>query len=159
MSNLSTNEVPVESTCAWTLVKKDNEIYLYRQFFANLTCGVALDISSTGFENADQVGSTFMGAFFEHCTTRPIWLNKTDHTISFNQPPSSNNYVFAWGNHRGKRKKKKNSHKKATKSKKKNSHKKATKKDKAIRAEIFKMAAKSRKQRAQWAARRNIQTG
>ena len=101
MSNLSTNEVPVESTCAWTLVKKDNEIYLYRQFFANLTCGVALDISSTGFENADQVGSTFMGAFFEHCTTRPIWLNKTDRTISFNQPPGSNNYVFAWGNHRG----------------------------------------------------------
>ena len=106
MSKHSTSGLPVETTCAWTLVK-DHEIYLYRQFFANLTCGVALDISSTGFKHANQVGSSFMGALFEHCTTRPIWLNKSDRTISFNLQPGSDNYVFAWGNHRGKRKKKK----------------------------------------------------
>jgi hypothetical protein len=48
-----------------------------------------------------------MGAAFEHCTTRPVWLNETDHTITFNKQPNSGNYVFAWGNHRGRRKKKK----------------------------------------------------
>jgi hypothetical protein len=106
MSNQSISGVMVECTCAWTLVK-DHDIYSYRQFFANLTCGVALDLSSTAFKHADQVGSSFMGAAFEHCTTRPVWLNETDCTISFNPQPNSGNYVFAWGNHRGRRKKKK----------------------------------------------------
>lgn len=97
----------LETTCAWTLVE-DNEEYEFRQYFANLSCGVALDISSTGFEKADQMGSTFLGALFDHCTTRPIWQNKAGGTISFNRPPGSDNYVFAWGNHRSKRKKNQN---------------------------------------------------
>ena len=99
---------------------EDNDEYEFGQYFANLSCGVALDISST---KADQVGSTFLGAYIEHCTTRPILQNKAHGTISFNQPPGSDNYVFAWGNHRSIRKKKrkstgKSTGKKATKAKK-----------------------------------------
>ena len=109
--------LPLETTCAWLLVQYNKE-YEYRQYFANLSCGVALDISSTGFDKADQVGSTFLGASFEHCTTRPIWQNKADGTISFNRPPGSDNYVFAWGNHRSKKKKNKSIGKKASKAKK-----------------------------------------
>jgi hypothetical protein len=105
MSNLE-QRLPLETTCAWTMVEENDE-YEFRQYFTNFLCGVALDISSTGFKRSDQIGSTFLGAMFEHCTTKPIWVRRDDGYISLNKPCREDNYAFAWGNHISRRKKNK----------------------------------------------------
>ena len=91
------DRLPQETTCAWTLGGRDSA-YDMRQFFANITAGVALDISSIAFDLADQIGSTFLGACFEHCSTRPIWIRKRDGYVTL-IAPSQYNYPFAWGDH------------------------------------------------------------
>ena len=89
--------LPQETTCAWTLGSTDST-HDMRQFFANFTAGVALDISSNAFSLADQIGSTFLGACFEHCSTRPIWIRKLDGHVTL-IAPTPYNYPFAWGDH------------------------------------------------------------
>ncbi len=90
--------LPQETTCCWTMVEHSNE-YNFRQFFVNLTAGVALDISSDAFHISEQIGSTFLGATFDHSTSRPIWVRRNDGYISLNKPENCRNYPFAWGNH------------------------------------------------------------
>ena len=98
--------LPLETTCAWTMVEEDDE-YEFRQYFVNFLCGIALDISLSGFTGSDQIGSTFLGSMFEHCTTRPIWVRKSDGHITLSKPNGKDNYAFAWGNHITRRKKNK----------------------------------------------------
>ena len=98
-NHLVKGRLPQETTCAWTLVEK-SETHNLRQFFANFTAGVALDLSSSAFGISEQLGSTFLGATFEHCSTRPIWIRRSDSYISLTQPDDRNyNYPFAWGDH------------------------------------------------------------
>ena len=91
--------LPLETTCAWTIGEK-NEDYEMRACFANLTAGVGLDISSNAISDTDVVGCTFVGACFEHCSTKPIWIRKEDGCVRMTPPPETPLFcVFAWGDH------------------------------------------------------------
>ena len=71
-----------------------------RQFFANFTAGVALDLSSHAFNHLNVVGCTFLAYCFEHCSTKPIWIRKSDGFIRITPPPENRyNFPFAWGDH------------------------------------------------------------
>ncbi len=95
-------KLPLPTTCCWCPVMVgDQKEYLHRQFFVNLTCGISIDISSIAFnESSPQIGSTFFGGLFEHCTMRPLWLNLTRCLVRVKPPESSPSYWnFAWGEH------------------------------------------------------------
>ncbi len=91
--------LPKVTTCCWCPVTQDLR-FSHRQFFVNLTSGTALDISSSSFSNSvPQIGSTFLGGTFEHCTMHPLWVN--DKEMVCLHPPSDNPlfWNFAWGVH------------------------------------------------------------
>ena len=92
------NKLPMPSTCGWCLVE-ENEEYHHRQFFANVTCGTVLDISSSAYnKNVPHIGSTFYGGLIEHCTMRPLWI-RNDGMVRLSIPCGTDNYNMAWGDH------------------------------------------------------------
>jgi len=97
------NRLPIDTTCAWTLTST-SYTYDLRHYFLNLRAGIALDISSKAFQHAKVVGSTFFGGLFEHATSRPLWIRKSDGYVTITQPKSDPmNFVFAWGDHKEKK--------------------------------------------------------
>ena len=91
--------LPLETTCAWT-VGKNNDDYELRSCFANLDAGVGLDISSNAISDTEVVGCTFLGACFDHCTTKTMWVRKKDGYVRMSPPPETPLFcVFAWGDH------------------------------------------------------------
>ncbi len=92
--------LPKVTTCCWCPVTHDLR-FSHCQFFVNLSSGTALDISSSSFSNSvPQIGSTFVGGTFEHCTMRPLWVNNDTEMVCL-YPPSDNPFFwnFAWGVH------------------------------------------------------------
>ena len=46
----------------------------------------------------------FFGGLFEHATSRPLWIRKSDGHVTITQPKSDPmNFVFAWGDHKEKK--------------------------------------------------------
>ena len=91
--------LPSDTTCAWTLGEKNDE-FAMKQAFVNFTAGITLDISSSAFDLLDIVGSTFLGACFEHCSSKPIWIRNIDGCVRLTPPPETPyNGTFAWGDH------------------------------------------------------------
>ena len=102
----SLENLPVETACLWTLLET-NEEYDMRNGFVNFTAGTMLDLSSRAFQFTEVIGSVFLGSIFEHCTTHPIWMRKSDGTVRFTPPPETPyNSPTAWGTHETKRKEK-----------------------------------------------------
>lgn len=98
-SGFPEKNLPKVTTCCWCPVTHDLR-FSHRQFFVNLTSGTALDISSSSFSNdVTQIGSTFFGGTFEHCTMRPLWVNEKEMVCVC--PPLDNPlfWNFAWGVH------------------------------------------------------------
>ncbi len=94
--------VPAETTCCWCLMDEDEE-YIHHQFFINITASIAMEISSQTFSDAvPQLGTTFYGSLFKHCSSRPLWISK-DRRIRVSPPDGSMYYNFAWGNHAAKK--------------------------------------------------------
>lgn len=94
-------KLPLSTTCCWCPVLTDgHEEFIHRQFFVNLTCRTSTDISSASFnDKVHQIGSTFFGGVFEHCTMRPLWLNANGY-VRITPPDDSPEYWnFAWGRH------------------------------------------------------------
>lgn len=90
--------VPAETTCCWCLMD-DEEEYIHHQFLINITASIAMDISLHAFlENVTQVGSTFFGLLFKHCSSCPLWISR-DVTVRVTPPNGTMHYNFAWGNH------------------------------------------------------------
>ena len=102
----SLEKLPVETCCFWTLLQPNGD-YDLMNGFVNFTAGTMLDLSSRAFEFTEVIGSVFLGSLFEHCTTHPIWIRKSDNTVRFT-PPSETPYnsPTAWGTHETTRKEK-----------------------------------------------------
>lgn len=82
------------TTCCWKLLEQDSE-YSHRQFFVNATCRVAFNLSSNVFSHLDQIGCTFYGGLFGHCTSMPIYLSGDGRRVRIK--PRGRNYNLAWG--------------------------------------------------------------
>jgi len=94
--------VPSETTCCWCLMDQTND-YIHRQFFINITASIVMDISSHVFsDKVPQVGTTFFGSLFEHCSSRPLWVSRNG-MVRVKPPFSSMYYNFAWGKHPAKK--------------------------------------------------------
>ena len=127
----SLENLPVETACLWTLLET-NEEYEMRNGFVNFTAGTMLDLSSRAFEFTEVIGSVFLGSIFEHCTTHPIWVRKSDGTVRFTPPPETPyNSPTAWGTHE------------------------TTRKEKAAAARAIKEAIRARDKRAKKRAKHN----
>ena len=89
----------METTCAWTIGETNNN-YEMRACFANLVAGVGLEISSNAISETDIVGCTLLGACFDHCSTKPMWIQKKDGYVTMTPPQETPLFcVFAWGDH------------------------------------------------------------
>ncbi len=65
-------KIPTETTNCWCLMDKDNEL-LHKQFVANITGSVAMDISSHAFVDHNmQHGTMFFGSLFSIALHVPI---------------------------------------------------------------------------------------
>ena len=91
--------IPAEARCAWTLREKCDSYAMFASF-VNLTAQIGVDVSSEAFDSLDIIGSTFLGACFEHCSPRPIWVGVKDGYVRVSPPPEApHNTPFAWGTH------------------------------------------------------------
>ena len=93
--------LPTPTTCCWCPPVDSHCDYKHRQYFLNLTAKVAIDLSQFIYdEYSPQIGSTFYGGIFDHCSARPLWTNNRGQ-VRITQPCDGNNYFwnFAWGVH------------------------------------------------------------
>ena len=78
--------LPAETTCAFT-IGEISEDYEMRASFLNLSAIIGVDISSGAFQYLDIVGCTFLGFCFEHCSSYPMWIRRSDGYVRITPPP------------------------------------------------------------------------
>ena len=95
---LHTNgKLPKSTTCCWSLRSEDMNFKLV-QYFVLFDYDIAYDLSSNFNSDSMNIGATFMSSLFNHCTSIPIWIDKSGH-IHLVGP--KNMYNFAWGSDGG----------------------------------------------------------
>ena len=86
---------PRPTTCCWKL-NEDDSAWHHHQFFLNITCGIAFNLSSTVFsQRTPLIGCTFFGKFIHHCTSIPIYVSVDGSKVRLK--PTKKQYNFAWG--------------------------------------------------------------
>ena len=95
---LQTNgKLPKSTTCCWSLRSEDMNFKLV-QYFVLFDYDIAYDLSSNFNSDSMNIGAKFMSSLFNHCTSIPIWIDKSGH-IHLVGP--KNMYNFAWGSDGG----------------------------------------------------------
>ena len=87
-------------TCCWSL-RANSELYLLIQYFVGIEGRFAYDLSSNVLGRGNDAGATFMSSLFNHCTTVPVWSDRSSHYHLECLKEAIEMYNFAWGTNGG----------------------------------------------------------
>ena len=87
--------IPKSTTCCWLQRKQCTSKSRMIQYFVSPSSGFGYDLSSELLKRMGSVGATFQSSLMEHCTSVPIWIDKSN-LINL-EAIEIENYNFAWG--------------------------------------------------------------